>query len=843
MQKIMMNRIVSFLKIVFPLALLVLAGYEIQKFAKGLDYGLLSREMSQIQWGDMVVTLLVVAAAIIPMFFYDAIMVKLLRGNTPKKKLVKQSLIANTFSNLIGFGGLIGLMIRTYFYRNHKMDKKTLLTTIASVSLFYLSGVSVLSWIILVGYRDIPLLVNTKWLYLAVIGVALYLPVLLFFVHKKHKHTEMDIKVRTQLVFVSLCEWGAIFVVIWFLARTLHIHMSFHDLFPIFIVASCAGIVSMIPGGLGSFDLVFIWGTDFLGIQDEKVMVLLMMYRIGYFFIPFIIAGILFLKDYWDRWNVAWNNVPNNAIQTISHFILTLLVFVSGLLLLLSASVPGIPERLRAVEEFLSLPIMNVAHQLTVATGFILLGLSRGIGYKVKWAYKITLAVLFGAAILSLFKGLDYEETIFLLVVILLLRISKNRFYRESYVLTWGRTIFDIAVILIITSVYILVGYFSLPTAKAGMPTKLMPYVLTDDQDLFFSAAIGLLIALAVFTVGYLLGRSRKMVIEKSEFQEKEIFEHVKRFKGNVLTHLIYLHDKYIFWNSKRTVLFPYQLYADKLVILGDPVGEPTDFPNAIEELQRFSDLYGYTPVFYEVSMDMLPSLHENGFDFFKLGEEGFVGLQEFSLSGKKMKGARAVFNKVKREGGDFQIIKPPFSRALFDDLKETSDEWLQGRKEKGFSLGFFDESYLNKSDIAILKDSGGKIIGFASLMPVYDGETISVDLMRFKGGSSSGTMDFIFLSLFEWAKRSGYKKFNLGMAPLSNVGLSKYSFLGEKIAAQMYLHGQFLYHFQGLRKFKEKYVNEWEPKYLAYRKKSSLLITMLQAALLIGKEVQRSER
>ncbi len=82
-------------------------------------------------------------------------------------------------------------------------------------------------------------------------------------------------------------------------------------------------------------------------------------------------------------------------------------------------------------------------------------------------------------------------------------------------------------------------------------------------------------------------------------------------------------------------------------------------------------------------------------------------------------------------------------------------------------------------------------VIGFASIMPMYDnGERISVDLMRFKPGAPSGTMDFIFLSLFQWAKEQGYHVFNMGMSPLSNVGQSRYSFLSEKIAAQIFLHG-----------------------------------------------------
>jgi phosphatidylglycerol lysyltransferase len=71
-------------------------------------------------------------------------------------------------------------------------------------------------------------------------------------------------------------------------------------------------------------------------------------------------------------------------------------------------------------------------------------------------------------------------------------------------------------------------------------------------------------------------------------------------------------------------------------------------------------------------------------------------------------------------------------------------------------------------------------------------------------------------------------------MSPLSNVGQSKYSFLIEKVAAQIFLHGQYFYHFKGLKNFKVKYADFWESKYVAYRKKSSLTFTMVQIMLLI---------
>ena len=153
-------------------------------------------------------------------------------------------------------------------------------------------------------------------------------------------------------------------------------------------------------------------GTQSLGIADEKC------FSIN--FVPswllcasILVSSLLFVKQYWERWNQSWDDLPNVVLQKLSHMLLTILVFLSGIVLLLSASVPGILSRLKIAQEFLSSPIMHVSHQMTVAAGFILLGLCRGIKYKVKRAYQLCLIVLSSSALFSMFKGLDYEEAIF----------------------------------------------------------------------------------------------------------------------------------------------------------------------------------------------------------------------------------------------------------------------------------------------------------------------------------------------------------------------------------------------------------------------------------------------
>jgi phosphatidylglycerol lysyltransferase len=841
MLKYKKEKIFTTAKFVFPLFLLILASVEMKKFSGSVNVHLLRQEVNHLQLGSLILILFVSLAAVFPMFFYDAILVKILGFKVRKKELIENSFIANSFSNLLGFGGLVGAMLRTYFYHDFEHDKRRLLGGIASVSLFYLTGISLFSWIVTLGYRHFPLFLDVRWLYFAVLAVGFYLP-LFILVHiiksKKEDQSLVTSSIGIKLVIVSLLEWTAIFVVIWIISLILGLQIKVYNLLPIFIIASCAGIISMIPGGLGSFDLVFIWGMQDLHAPNEKVLVLLLFYRIGYFVLPFLIALVLFVKSYWEKWNKTWNNLPNEIVQGLSHIALTTLVFISGLILLLSASVPGIMSRMRLAQELLSFPIMNVSHQLSVAAGFLLLGLSRGINYNVKRAYELTMLALILSALFSIFKGIDYEEASFFIIVAILLRISKGQFYRESYVMTWGKTLFDITLILIITSMYLIIGYSNLPSAKINLPRRLTPYVILDSHDLFSSAFIGLLIALFILIAGYLISKPKKWFMEKSIDGEKEILNHLSIYHGKVLTHLIFLHDKYIFWNRKRNVLLSFQPYADKLVVLGDPIGEKNEIADAIHEFQEIADLQGYTPVFYQVSNDMLQFLHGNGYVFFKLGEEATINLNSYCLTDNKKRGLWAVNHKYEREKYQFEIAHPPHSKELFQTLKVISEDWLEGSREKGFSLGFFDEQYLNRTDIGLVKNHEGQIIGFASVMQVYDQNyTISLDIMRINPNSPKGAIDFLLISMIEWAKERGYQRFNMGMAPLADFGLSRFSVLSERIAAQIFLHGHFIYHFQGLRKFKENFTDIWEPKYLAYRRKSSLPFIMLQVTLLISKK------
>ncbi|MFL6560179.1 MAG: lysylphosphatidylglycerol synthase domain-containing protein, partial [Bacillus sp. (in: firmicutes)] len=293
------EKILKVVKFIFPLFLLIFAIIEMRKFTQDLNVQVLKEELNQLNIGLILLILAITFIAVLPMLLYDVILVQILKLKVPIRNLLEQSFVANSFSNIIGFGGLIGAMLRTYFFHKHEQDKRKLLGVIASVSLFYLTGISVLSWFVTLKHRNFPLFADTKWLYFAVLGVGLYLPLFLT-IHmiksKKDKKSLLSTTNAFKLILVSIIEWLAVFFALLILCRILGISITADNLFPVYIVAACAGIISMIPGGLGSFDLVFIWGMQDLLVPQEKVLVLLLLYRIGYYFVPFLISLVFFVK-------------------------------------------------------------------------------------------------------------------------------------------------------------------------------------------------------------------------------------------------------------------------------------------------------------------------------------------------------------------------------------------------------------------------------------------------------------------------------------------------------------------------------------------------------------------
>ena len=203
---------------------------------------------------------------------------------------------------------------------------------------------------------------------------------------------------------------------------------------------------------------------------------------------------------------------------------------------------------------------------------------------------------------------------------------------------------------------------------------------------------------------------------------------------------------------------------------------------------------------------------------FVKLGEEARVELAGISLSGTSNRGFRSLMNRLEREGVKFAIIEREHVPAIMSELRHVSDDWLTHKQtaEKGFSLGFFDDAYIARFPVAVLRVEG-RIVAFANVWLGADRAELSVDLMRFRDDAPKGSMDGLFMHLMLWGREQGYRWFSLGMAPLSGLQRGPLAKAWSRFGHWVFRYGEAFYNFQGVRAYKEKFNPEWQPRYLAY--------------------------
>ncbi|WP_420323832.1 bifunctional lysylphosphatidylglycerol flippase/synthetase MprF [Lacticaseibacillus paracasei] len=822
----------------FVLAVLVFVIFEVGRISQDLNGEQMRASLATQSPVSLLILLVVGLIAVTPMLTYDFVITELLPGHYKPAYVIKSGWIVNTFTNIAGFGGLLGASLRANFY-HEKASQKQVLFAISKIAMFLLAGLSLWSMIgiVVIFVFGIGAEFANYWVWL--VGGAAYFPLLMIISHVRDSEffADMPLKRQLRLTLGSFLEWGGCAAFFLLIGYFLEAPIPLSSVLPLFMVANVIGVISMVPGGLGSFDVLMIVELGQLGLDSSAAVVWLLFYRLFYYVIPFLIGAGLFAQDAGKRLNAYLEGLPVQLIRKAAFGFLVVFLYFSGIMLLLRGVAPDLAFQNTLYQRLYPYTFLFLDRVTNVIVAFLILGFGRGIASRVKRAYWPTVIVLIVAMVASLREDNHLRFIVFLILVVIALILTRRELTRDRLALSWGNKLIDGAVIGLTFIFYAFAVFYNAP----AIHHRHVPDVfLFPSERMFFTTLIGVMLAaLTVYLIFRYLSAPTKSLADP--YDEARLKAVVAKFGGNEVSHLGLMRDKSLHFyqvDGEDRVFFLFKKKADKLIVMGEPVGDETQIPAAIADFMKQADDQDMSLVFYEINESLTMKLHEFGFDFMKFGEEGYVDVTTFTLAGTKRKGERALMHKFEREGYSVELLKPPFDDALLDDLQTVSDSWLDGRSEKGFSLGFFDRHYLNQAPIAVVRAPDGKIVAFATDMPTGNNEVTSIDLMRSSADAPSGIMDEVFIHLFELAKDRGFKYFNMGMAPLANVGTSSYSFIEEKIAHLVYEYGYRFYGFQGLRSYKNKYVTEWVPKYVAYRKRTSLLFTLLQIMMVVNQKV-----
>jgi phosphatidylglycerol lysyltransferase len=589
-----------------------------------------------------------------------------------------------------------------------------------------------------------------------------------------------------------------------------------------FFVGQVIGLASLVPGGFGSSDAFWIARLPF----DQSVTAAALgAYRFIYYVAPWFAASMVLL---------AWATRMSSRRVDVARRIIASLVGGGGVLMILSSASPALYARLILLEQYVPLPLVEAGQVAAALAGLLLLVLARGLARGYRSAFTLTLALLLLAGFGALLKGLDWEEALLLGTIGVAAWSQSALFDRASGGdwLEWA----DLGLAFAALLLFVVFGTFShhLSTAAFERWTSI-GYRLQAAR--FLRTALSMLLAVSAAGL-YVLIRTPIRFERPDDDDIRRALEAHAAYGTGTTPMMVAVGDKSVFLDGARGFCL-YRTIGPYLTVFSDPVvRSPSERGAFMDALFGFAANLDRRPLFYQISVDWIPLLHDRGYHLFKLGEEAQVHLDRLTLEGHAGKMNRQILRRAERDGLAFRVMQPEEIDRRMGELADISDEWLRAKGviERQFSIGFFDPPYMRRFPCAVVETASGdrRLLAFANLLEGPAHQELSVDLMRYRTDGPS-VMDFLLLSVMLDGKERGYRRFNLGMAPLASVGEHRGARTGERLAGLLFRRGEHWYNFQGVRFYKQKFDPEWVPRYMAYQSAVEWPVALAHVSALIA--------
>lgn len=809
-------------------------------------YRSLSHSLSQIGLGEILSAAALVIVSYGCMVGGERLATPLAGKDLTIGKVWRPSFVAYALGNSLGFSFATAPMVRGRLYRG-LLTPGEVATVSALTGLAVMGGAAAAAGLgLLAGSADLSRHgFGPVWLWWLAGGLLLT-PLAGFLVlaaGRQRVATISGISISTpdapraalQALF-AVCDWAAAAGVLYVLLPD-HGGWSYPAFLAVFIASGLLGAVSGSPGGLGVFEAAIL-ALSPVSEHAPGAAAALVVYRLLYTLAPLGLAAAMLGQDIvmpkGSASHRAAGRIGAAAIE-IAPQIFAVLAFGSGIVLLLSSATPALHHRLQFLSTFAPLALVEASHFFASITAILLMVIAAALWRRLQGAYFGALVLLAAGAVFAIFKGLDFEEAIILLLVAAALWPCRRAFTRKSRVLAQPLSAgWLIAVVGAVGAA----GWLGLVAFnRVGYSDDLWWTFLESAQaSRFLRAAAGVAIVTLLVSAWSLLAppgaRWRGHPTPEDVERARRII--ASAGAGHSDAHLALLADKDLIFSPSGNSFLMFRRRGQRWIMMGEPYGVEAERHDLLWRFMEMADENGAKPAFYSITQDMLSNLVDLGLTVRKIGETAIVPVQTFSLEGKKRASLRQGKNRIERDGATFELLPAGSAAALRKELQTISDEWLSQHDgaEKQFSLGRFDIGYLDETPLALVRYNG-EVVAFANVWSTADRRELSIDLMRYGVAAPRNVMDFLFLSLIDWGKANGYRDFDLGMAPLAGLDTHRLAPTFSRVGATVYEEGEALYGFKGLRAYKDKFEPDWRPLYIAVLPGTSVAGAMLDVALL----------
>ncbi|HET6863808.1 MAG TPA: phosphatidylglycerol lysyltransferase domain-containing protein, partial [Candidatus Saccharimonadales bacterium] len=225
-------------------------------------------------------------------------------------------------------------------------------------------------------------------------------------------------------------------------------------------------------------------------------------------------------------------------------------------------------------------------------------------------------------------------------------------------------------------------------------------------NSVLLAHSLSVFIAVGILAILWVLFRPYKFSMRRNRQDFTNAETVLKRFSDSSEDFFkLWPADKHYFWGDESQGFIAYKIVGTVAFGLANPIG-----PNRAKLVEEFNTWCRqrrlkicYLPV-YPAS---LSSYEKAGLEPLQIGSSAIIDIKQFLAETIKDKWWRWRINRAGKNGYQYELARPSHPAGLLKEMRKLSDIWLSnaGRAERGFALGHFDENYLQKCLVHILRD------------------------------------------------------------------------------------------------------------------------------------------
>ncbi|MCU1595473.1 MAG: putative rane protein with lysine transferase [Frankiales bacterium] len=512
-----------------------------------------------------------------------------------------------------------------------------------------------------------------------------------------------------------------------------------------------------------------------------------------------------------------------------------------GLLDLVSALTKSQASRLHRLREYVPGGLSHVSTAATLVVGVLLVLLAHGLRRRKRRAFRLTVVLLSASVALHILKGLDVEEALVSLVLLVGLLVVHRDFYARADPRTRWRAL-GVGLLLLLVSYVLGVCFIALRQDRLASAFNLLttsrhvldglvglngPLQFTPDHrgqataDLVGDA----LLALGAFSGAsflYLLLRPGtplpRLTDDDERGMRKLLAVHGRR---DALGYFSLRRDKSVVWSQTRKACIAYRVVSGVILASGDPLGDPEAWPGAIKAFLELADEHAWAPGVMGCSEAAGTAWTRAGLTALEMGDEAVVEVADFSIEGRAMRKVRQAVARVERAGyvtTVSRVVDLPEDTRLH--LRRQAEAWRGAETERGFSmaLGRFADPQ-DPDCVVVMACKEGQLRAFLHFVP-WGSDGLSLDLMRRDRTAENGVNELLIVKTLESTPELGIARLSLNFAVFRSA-LER----GERLGAGPVIRGwrglllfaSRWFQIESLYRFNAKFRPVWEPRFLCF--------------------------